>query len=563
MKAILCLAIVICSVSIALAQPMVVEWEREIHFENDSLQGLLLGDIVESPFEQALYFVGEARGPEDGWLDSSDAFILKLSSTGDSLWTRLYDANFPDTPIEYFSDAGVLPSGRVVTGAYANALYFVENDDGNLTDTLTYECNRSIKTPVEYMTVGQDGRVFVGSRCVDFTPQLMEDAIVVCFAPDGEFLWSFTRSYGRFNWVRNIVPQPDGSIFVLISIESNPYGLRILHIDESGNDLGTFQPPTWLRDFVPLGDSTLLLATNIQGFNDFILSKVGLDGATITERRFSRPPSSNSESVSFTGGRIRVWKSGLEVMELNVNLDSLWSFQLDSSYTQGGGFVRLDGGRIRYDQVDPTTYRIKAIAPALFPIYSSDDMLNFGTVINGDSASRSTELANPSADSVQIVGISVHDGFAVTNQAPFWIHRDEVVTLEILFAPTEAIEYTDTVVITTDTVFDPIRIAVHGVALPSGADDVNPIGAKFLLSPAYPNPFNPSTTLAFSLAHNSEVRLNVFDIQGRLVSEVVRGDFAAGEHSVNWSCAECASGIYFATMKAGSFTASQKLLLLK
>ncbi len=80
---------------------------------------------------------------------------------------------------------------------------------------------------------------------------------------------------------------------------------------------------------------------------------------------------------------------------------------------------------------------------------------------------------------------------------------------------------------------------------------------------AYPNPFNPTTTLTFSVAHEAEVRLIVFDVNGRLVSEVVRGKFTAGTHAVNWSCSECTSGIYFAAMNAGSFTASQKLLLLK
>ncbi len=80
---------------------------------------------------------------------------------------------------------------------------------------------------------------------------------------------------------------------------------------------------------------------------------------------------------------------------------------------------------------------------------------------------------------------------------------------------------------------------------------------------AYPNPFNPTTNLSFSVAHESEVQLNIFDVNGRLVREVVRGSFAPGQHTANWSCVECASGIYFATLNAGKFTASQKLLLLK
>ncbi|MCB1059934.1 MAG: T9SS type A sorting domain-containing protein [Calditrichaeota bacterium] len=80
---------------------------------------------------------------------------------------------------------------------------------------------------------------------------------------------------------------------------------------------------------------------------------------------------------------------------------------------------------------------------------------------------------------------------------------------------------------------------------------------------AYPNPFNPSTSLSFELPKDVDVTLSVFDIQGRLVDEIVNGHLAAGAHTVNWSCAECASGVYLAAMKAGSFSATRKLLLLK
>ncbi len=86
---------------------------------------------------------------------------------------------------------------------------------------------------------------------------------------------------------------------------------------------------------------------------------------------------------------------------------------------------------------------------------------------------------------------------------------------------------------------------------------------EFSLSPIYPNPFNSTATIRFSLPIASTVKGEVFDIIGRKVSTLLNDRFNAGEHRIQFDGSKLASGIYFVRMTAGSFTAQQKMVLLK
>ena len=90
-----------------------------------------------------------------------------------------------------------------------------------------------------------------------------------------------------------------------------------------------------------------------------------------------------------------------------------------------------------------------------------------------------------------------------------------------------------------------------------------PLPESFSLSAAYPNPFNPLTTLRFALPSEVKVILEVYDINGRLIKELQSGIMEAGYHSVVWNAQSTASGIYFVKLHAGEFLKTQKLMLVK
>jgi hypothetical protein len=113
--------------------------------------------------------------------------------------------------------------------------------------------------------------------------------------------------------------------------------------------------------------------------------------------------------------------------------------------------------------------------------------------------------------------------------------------------------------------------------LPIGIADPGAAGAPGLparpaLHPAVPNPFNPHTTIAFDVPGEAAsahlVRLAIYDVTGRLVRQLVDGAVEPGSHAVVWDGRTlrgggAASGVYFAQLRVGDFTATRKLVMMR
>ncbi len=90
----------------------------------------------------------------------------------------------------------------------------------------------------------------------------------------------------------------------------------------------------------------------------------------------------------------------------------------------------------------------------------------------------------------------------------------------------------------------------------------------YALRQNYPNPFNPTTTINFSIASKGAVRLQVYDILGKLVKTIVDREFEPGNYKATWdgtdqSNIQVSSGIYLYKLNAGTFTSTRKMLLVK
>jgi photosystem II stability/assembly factor-like uncharacterized protein len=86
---------------------------------------------------------------------------------------------------------------------------------------------------------------------------------------------------------------------------------------------------------------------------------------------------------------------------------------------------------------------------------------------------------------------------------------------------------------------------------------------KFNLSDNYPNPFNPTTTIKFTIPMHSFVTLKIFDLLGREISTLVNEDISPGIYEAAFDGSTFASGIYIYQIKAGEFSSSKKLILMK
>jgi hypothetical protein len=108
-------------------------------------------------------------------------------------------------------------------------------------------------------------------------------------------------------------------------------------------------------------------------------------------------------------------------------------------------------------------------------------------------------------------------------------------------------------------------VTVEVDAAISAAEDL-PASARLL--GAHPNPFNPRTEISFELGQTLPCRLTIFDLKGREVAVLVDAELPPGIHSYFWLGADSTglampSGMYFAGLKAGSYSETRKLSLVR
>ncbi len=89
------------------------------------------------------------------------------------------------------------------------------------------------------------------------------------------------------------------------------------------------------------------------------------------------------------------------------------------------------------------------------------------------------------------------------------------------------------------------------------------IPSAFILEQNHPNPFNPSTTIVYSLPHRSHITLAVFNVLGQQVAMLADGEVEAGYREVTFNAAGLASGVYFYRLQTPGFVQTRKLLLVR
>jgi hypothetical protein len=107
------------------------------------------------------------------------------------------------------------------------------------------------------------------------------------------------------------------------------------------------------------------------------------------------------------------------------------------------------------------------------------------------------------------------------------------------------------------------------VSTVSTTPDLETLPGKFALYPAYPNPFNPNTTISYELPTDGMVYLAIYDLMGRKVNTLVSSKIQrAGYHHVTWNATNdlgqsVAAGMYIYTIQSGKFRQTKKMILLK
>ena len=100
-------------------------------------------------------------------------------------------------------------------------------------------------------------------------------------------------------------------------------------------------------------------------------------------------------------------------------------------------------------------------------------------------------------------------------------------------------------------------------ARPVGISSSDELSNRASLHAAYPNPFNPQTTIPFAIQSAGHVLLEVFDLRGGRVGVLVDHQLNAGHHAVRFDAARLPSGVYLYRLETGNYSESKRMLLLK
>jgi hypothetical protein len=156
-----------------------------------------------------------------------------------------------------------------------------------------------------------------------------------------------------------------------------------------------------------------------------------------------------------------------------------------------------------------------------------------------------------------------------TNNMGFRLNRDGE---EIGFIPgagttTEPHNYsfTDENIENGTYLYSLIQIDYDGTTENVGAVEIiiNNTPNEYSLLQNFPNPFNPSTIISFTIPERTKVVLKVYDVLGTEVAELINDIKSPGRYEVEFNSNGLSSGIYFYTVQTGKFTDSKKMILLK
>jgi hypothetical protein len=112
------------------------------------------------------------------------------------------------------------------------------------------------------------------------------------------------------------------------------------------------------------------------------------------------------------------------------------------------------------------------------------------------------------------------------------------------------------------------NVSAYSIVGTTGVEKTDGVPTEFALGQNFPNPFNPTTQIKFSLPKESHVKIVVYNISGSVVATIVNGTMSTGYYTITWNGTNdggehVSSGVYLYRIQAGEFTAVRKMVMLK
>jgi len=452
-------------------------------------------------------------------------------------WSRTYGSDSSDSNISgalptsdggYMLCGSVLPYGAAVL---SDMLLMRTNAVGDCVWSETYG-GISYEVCTAMLATTDGGLVLAGYRMSENTVGF--DFMLLKMDAQGDCLWSHTYGRDGHDICNAVQPTPDGGYLLAGATDATPFSCGwLVKTDANGDSL-------WSRLYGGDGhseflcvrqtvDQNFVLAGRIS-YDDLWVMKIDQSGDSLWSRAYGGTGGlevEGGESVRQTadgGFVVAGWKlqETLEedfwLVKTDANGDSLWSRAYGGENSRDECYDVMeteDGGYVLIGQTTQTG------------VWSLDGLV-IRTNADGDSL-WSLRLGDANRN-VFTTGLRTADGGFV-------------------FGGTTATDF-----------FSQSWLVKTGPELLAGE---TPVARSVCLLSNYPNPFNPTTTLSFSLPRTSQVTIRAYDILGREVELIVNTVYPAGAHTVAWTPWKRASGTYLISLTGDGFHMVRKTILLR
>lgn len=212
-------------------------------------------------------------------------------------------------------------------------------------------------------------------------------------------------------------------------------------------------------------------------------------------------------------------------------------------------------------------FQISIQSPVVQTEFTLIDLPGVSTLnynLSNDSVQLTLSWDEPSDPVLPVTGYKVYKRF---NAGPFQVVQTSAQTAYSEERHLEGSYYYYITTLYGEFEGSPSEVLMLGNPFVNNLDDVVP-GLKTALDMNYPNPFNPTTTISFSLAEATRASLKIYNTKGQLVRQLLNSDLAAGKHHLVWDGRDSngrpvSSGVYLYRLSSKNFSQTRKMMLMK
>ncbi|MCB9357700.1 MAG: carboxypeptidase regulatory-like domain-containing protein [Calditrichaeota bacterium] len=503
---------------------------------------------------------------------SSDAWILLCEANGDTVWTR----NFGGQGTDIANGILQLESGNLVVGGISRASNFSDWDqwtfevdlNGNqVGNGLTFNggdddfCYSVARDPLSnYWLIGRSGTDVNGIGVVTVLP------------PDDAPSTLIFSSPGFSDQFRSGIAWFDGMLFVGrsgTSVTRSSFYMRAINDQHESIwtwRFGTLGTDGGLNNIAQLSDGGAIACgtmiapedtTSIRGYFLRVLPPAGVQGRV----------TGLSDGEPVPGAR--VFAAGQDRYTI-TDIEGRYRLEL----APGQYDVVVTGACIESDTAYGVTIAENGLSDHDFTPGQAEltDLQSSINVIapNHESGSATLILQNSGTGalsfSLEAVGVAPTGSWMSVSPAEGVVPVGEEAVIQVIVEADTTddgvYDFFGHVVVHTNSCPDTV-IAVPVLATILDTETPATLPNEFSLSPAFPNPFNSSTTLTLALPQETTLRLEVFNVQGRLVETLAASRYSAGNHTINIDLSGSATGVYLLRAEALGAVVTQKLLYLR